>query len=161
MGKITSQSKGAANESATVSPVDIKPDIPPLVIPSLLARTASMSEGPCDDIGIHATLIKEAPPTPPTVKSEKTRILEDIYENVGSHQVSRGKLDNAPPWILDQSFDKEITSNWIDTIDVVHERSVPKTANVISSHCVYKIKTQEDGCRSLKSRIVPHGNRDD
>ena len=43
---------------------------------------------------------------------------------------------------------------------MVNESDVPRTSNVISSHVVYEIKTRESGDKSLKARIVSHGNRD-
>ena len=46
-------------------------------------------------------------------------------------------------------------------IPPVEEKDVAHDANIITSHVVYKIKTGEDGKRTLKSRVVPHGNRDD
>lgn len=38
------------------------------------------------------------------LESEKPRILDEIFEQVGSHQVSRAKLQFAPSWILDDAF---------------------------------------------------------
>lgn len=37
---------------------------------------------------------------------------------------------------------------------------VPRDANFISSDVVYKLKVDEEGSRTLKARIVPHGNHD-
>lgn len=38
---------------------------------------------------------------------------------------------------------------------------VPNDANIITSHVVYKVKTEKDGKRTIKSRVVSRGNRDD
>lgn len=61
---------------------------------------------------------------------------------------------------MDEAFNSEFQNNWVDAFVEVPERSVPRDANVITSHVVYKIKTDETGSRKLKARVVPHGNRD-
>lgn len=40
------------------------------------------------------------------------------------------------------------------------ENDVSRTANDISSHCVFKVKKGEEGNIKLKDRTVLHGNRD-
>ena len=43
----------------------------------------------------------------------------------------------------------------------VNVKSLPKGANLISSHCFFQVKTDgESGKLKLKCRLVPHGNRD-
>lgn len=42
----------------------------------------------------------------------------------------------------------------------MNECEVGNDANVVTSHVVYKIKTDELGERKLKARIIPHGNED-
>lgn len=37
---------------------------------------------------------------------------------------------------------------------------MPMKANVITSHVVYEVKTDEAGVRTLKAIIYPHSNRD-
>ena len=37
---------------------------------------------------------------------------------------------------------------------------MPKSANIISSHTLYKVKSNDNGQLYIKARIVPHGNRD-
>lgn len=102
---------------------------------------------------------------PPTaiheLESEKPRIMEQIYSQIGSKQVSRSKVEFAPSWILDEAFQTEHDSNWKGAYKPVREDEVAKDANVVRSHVVYKVKTNEDGERALKARICPHGNEDD
>lgn len=43
---------------------------------------------------------------------------------------------------------------------IEHEHALRKGANVISSHVVFKVKTNDDGSLELKGRVVVHGNRD-
>lgn len=43
----------------------------------------------------------------------------------------------------------------------MREQDVPTGANIIGSHIVYKVKTEEHGILRLRARICPHGNHDD
>lgn len=87
-----------------------------------------------------------------------SRQLEAIDATIGDKQVTASHLLFAPPWILHDSLKTEHESNWKDAYIEVQDRNIPRNANVISSHVVYKLKTDELGTSRLKSRIVPHGN---
>lgn len=91
------------------------------------------------------------------LESEKPRILDERFEQVGSQQMTRSKLEFAPSWILDEAFTSKHDSNWSDAYVKVYESDVPKDANVVPSHVVYNVKTDEEGDRSLYARIVTHG----
>lgn len=95
------------------------------------------------------------------LKSEKPLILNEMFEQVGLQQVSRANLQFAPSWVLDEALASEHSSNWADAYEEVDERYVPWNANVVTSHVVYKVKTDEERDRKLKARIVPHGNEED
>ena len=95
-----------------------------------------------------------------SMESEKGQALDSIHQIHGSNQVSRGKLAFAPSWLLEEAFKKEHDTNWADAYEWVSEYDVPRRANVITSHVVYKLKTDETGNRELKARIVPHGTYD-
>lgn len=43
----------------------------------------------------------------------------------------------------------------------VDERDVPRDANVVGSHMIYKVKSEENERKRLKGRLCPHGNHDD
>lgn len=45
-------------------------------------------------------------------ESEYSRILEGIYEQIGSQRVSRNKIDFAASRVIDEAFRSEHTSNW-------------------------------------------------
>ena len=126
-----------------------------------LMTSEQRPKGPEDDIGLHALRVQNASyDTHAPISSDKSRILNEIHGVIGSHQVTAGKLAFAPPWISEQAFETEHKNNWSHAYKEVPEREVPRFANVISSHVVYKVKTNEMGNRELKARIVPHGNRD-
>lgn len=92
--------------------------------------------------------------------SDKARVLEHIYETIGSKQVSRRQLEFAPAWIIDQAFMKEFDENWSTAVEEVNKLEIPESANIIRSHVVYKVKTDEEGKRKMKARLCPHGNED-
>ena len=127
--------------------------------PVLMAqRQPEVGENPKADIGKDSNM--RTPPPPATLKSDRARILDTIHDTIGSQQVSLNELGFAPSWIALKAFDEEYTSKWADAYVEVDDRYIPANANVITSHIVYKVKVDEDGSKSLKSKIVPHGNRD-
>ena len=81
--------------------------------PSLMGYTSEkMPKSPQDDIARYAeTVHEEAPDVTTILKSDKASILDEIHDVVGSHQVSGNKLAFAPPWIINQAFEKERKEN--------------------------------------------------
>ena len=62
---------------------------------------------PKKDIGPHADRIaSENISSLNNMESMTQEALDEIYKIHGFHQVSRGKLDFSPPWLLEQSFKK-------------------------------------------------------
>lgn len=114
------------------------------------------------DIGVRAStrIIQSNIPTPAELKTEKQRVLYGILKQIGTRQVNRSELIFAPPWVLEEAFEREHNSNWSDAYVCVPEAEVERKANLITSHVVYKVKTDEKSERTMKARIVPHGNRD-
>ena len=51
-------------------------------------------------------------------------------------------------------------SSFLKTVQLVHISDFPESANVITSHVLYKVKDCDDGTRLMKARIAPHGNKD-
>lgn len=143
------------------------PKISTTQLPTLLAtqgtdKPARQRKGPRDDVGPYArTVLQHNQDISAELQPEREKIMSKFYDVIGSKQVSANKLAFAPPWILEEAFKTEHNSNWAEAYTDVCDHSALRHANVITSHVVYKVKTQEDGSRSLKARIVPHGNRDD
>lgn len=94
------------------------------------------------------------------LESDVQKVLTDIHNAIGNKQVTISKLQLAPSWITTRALKEEHDNNWAEAYREIDERLVPKHANVISSHVIYKIKTEESGIRRLKARLCPHGNRD-
>jgi len=94
------------------------------------------------------------------LESDEQKILDEMYKSVGGAQVMRHKMACAPPWLLDRAVEEELTNAWKGAYEEVPENAVPRNANVICSHIVYKIKLEEENHKRLKARLCPHGNRD-
>lgn len=84
-----------------------------------------------------------------------------IFNQIGSKQVTRSKLEFAPSWILEEAFNAEHDSNWAYAYEEVDEVGLPPDANIVTSHVVYEVKHDEGGSKKMKARICPHGNEDD
>ena len=63
-----------------------------------------------------------------------------------------------PSYILSNSYRHQ--ENAFVQFIRVHKSDVPRNANVIRSHVLYKIKTRDDASLTCKARIAPHGNED-
>lgn len=93
--------------------------------------------------------------------SQEAAILHDIRDKIGTGQVTASAIAFAPSWVVEKSMKAEHDENWTGAYEEVHESDLERGANVISSHVVFKVKSNDDGSLKLKSRIVVHGNRDD
>lgn len=45
---------------------------------------------------------------------DKDRVLEEIYQQIGSKQVKKKEVEFATAWIVEQAFEKEYNDNWAD-----------------------------------------------
>lgn len=94
------------------------------------------------------------------LQSNEGDILRDIKETIGSNQVTASAIAFAPGWVIEKAIRQEHDENWTGAYSEVMESDLPNNANVISSHVVFKVKTQDDESLRMKARIVVHGNRD-
>lgn len=95
------------------------------------------------------------------IRSDRQKIMREIHGVIGNTQVTLSKLECAPSWMTAKALQEEHDNNWAEAYIEVEEKMITKGSNVICSHVVYKIKTDEDGQHKMKARICPHGNRDD
>lgn len=115
-------------------------------------------EKPEKDIGVD---LDDRRPVPVgDLTTDEGAVLLDIKALIGAEQVTRGRLEGIPAWIIEKSLCIEHEDNWKEAYISVPENSVPRSENIIASHVVYKVKTDEKGGLKLKARICPHGNRD-
>lgn len=76
-----------------------------------------------------------------TISRDDTRELEAFYDVTGAKRVRATHLTCAPPWIL-----QEHESDWSDAYIEVKARQVPRDANAICSHVVYRVKRTKKDC---------------
>ena len=114
-----------------------------------------------EDIGETPARKKKECDKPLELESHEQRVLDDIHGILGYEQVNRRKMEFAPPWIVQKEVQEEYQPNWADSYVEVQDKIVPKDANVIGSHVVYKVKVEENNQKRLKARLCPHGNHDD
>lgn len=74
--------------------------------------------------------------------------------------MNRRGIECAPPWVIDKAVKEEVKSNWSGSYEEVYELSVPRHSNIIRSHIVYNVKSEEGVSKRFKARLCPHGNRD-
>lgn len=73
------------------------------------------------------------------VHTEKVA-LEQTVEQFSSSQFMRHEAPFIPEWVYDKSIRRELDDNWLPNMRVIRMCDVPKDANVISSHSIYKVK---------------------
>lgn len=100
------------------------------------------------------------------VESEE-KYLKLAYDQFKGGQFYARQAPFIPKWILEKADREELSKNWSSNMVEVDLNDVPKDANVIGSHFVYKIKVDHDTIDGkevrrlkLKSRLCVHGNKD-
>lgn len=94
------------------------------------------------------------------LRTDIQKVLRRIHSAIGNSQVTITRMQSAPSWLTHKALTEEHNNNWATAYEEISEKDIPEGANVISSHVVYKIKTDEKGEHRLKARICPHGNKD-
>lgn len=89
------------------------------------------------------------------LQSEEPSVLREIFEQIGSQQVTKRQIELAPSWIVNDAFASQHESNWVGEYQEVEEHDIPLDANAVRYHVVHKVKTDEDGKQQLKERICP------
>lgn len=87
-------------------------------------------------------------------------MLNDVKRVNGHRQVTSPELKFALQWLLDESLNKELRTNWKDAYMEVEPSAIAKDDNVISSHIIHKVNEGDDRMPIMKARLVLHGNRD-
>lgn len=114
------------------------------------------------DLGSHAqAVLDEGKELKTLLCSSEQTLLKDIERQIGTRQVTKRELEGMPDWITKKSMDLEVTENWASVTEEVSAQEMPRDANLLSTHFVFKIKKTEQDERMLKARLVVHGNRDE
>lgn len=77
-----------------------------------------------------------------TLKSQRPLLLQYIRTKVVQRQVTGSELQFAPQWLLNDALKDELDMNWKGAYMEVLTLSIPKDANVISSHVYIKPRIQ-------------------
>lgn len=95
-----------------------------------------------------------------TVQDADRDELKRLFEFFGNKPFCKHHVQGFEQFVLNNSYDFEEAA-FLKAVKVVPRNAVPPGANFISSHTLYRIKTNDDGSYKLKSRISPHHNEDD
>lgn len=93
------------------------------------------------------------------VVSNEGEILNQLLEYFGNKPFLRYRAQGFPTFPLLNAYNSG-EEDFKKTVKTVPIDEVPKDANVISSHVIYKVKVNDDKSLKLKARIAPHGNED-
>lgn len=85
--------------------------------------------------------------------------IEMYYNQFKHSEFLLNHAEGLPEFVTQNAYAKE-ESSFLANAEKVHVSNVPKDANVITSHVLYKVKQVDDGTKILKARIAPHGNKD-
>ena len=91
--------------------------------------------------------------------SSEQEMLRDYQERFNSKEFLLSHAQGLPTSVTQNAYSAEECS-FLANCECVHISRVPSTANVISSHVLYKIKELDDEKLLCKARIAPHGNKD-
>ena len=118
---------------------------------------------PDDVIGINAAnviIANDIELLPGTeLSSIDQEALQLYFCRFGSKEFLLNHADGLPTFVTANAFKAE-EERFLKECKVVPRSNVPKNANVIRSHVLYKMKERDDGSLTCKARIVPHGNED-
>lgn len=94
-----------------------------------------------------------------TVKDIEPMELKKMADYFGNKTFLKHQAQGFEQFVLHKAYDAE-EAVFLKTVKIVPRGDVPNGANVINSHTVYKVKSNDDGSFKLKARIAPHGNED-
>lgn len=75
------------------------------------------------------------------------------YIILGNEQVNSSLMECEPEWLIRKPLKDEIAGNWKDAYDEVKDFQVPKDANIVTSHVLYKVKIENKEKKRLKARL--------
>lgn len=128
-------------------------------ISSLVCLTKE-HDPPRPDKDIGNVPIRPPPNIPYKLDSSEQEVLKWAYSMLGDQTISEARLEFLPRWIIDKSISKE-KANYATAYEELDIASLPKEANLISSHHFFQVKHEgEKDKLKLKCRLVSHGNRD-
>ena len=128
----------------------------PSVDPMETRSRSAAAHSPSDST-LHGSNIELLPGTELT--SSEQEALNQFQDRFKSKEFLIHQAEGLPSYILSKSYRDEENA-FVNQCIRVHKSDVPRNANVIRSHVLYKIKTRDDASLTCKARIAPHGNED-
>lgn len=83
-----------------------------------------------------------------------------MAKHFGNKSFMKHQAQGFDQFPIVNAFQRE-QDKFLKTVRPVLKNKVPAGSNIIGSHTLYKVKTNNDGSLKLKARIAPHGNEDD
>ena len=81
----------------------------------------------------------------------------EFYLKAFAHKEFQARgLPQHPVW----NAYRDEESKFLRTVRKISMEKIPRNANVITSHVIYKVKVNNDGSLKMKFRTAPQGNRD-
>ena len=120
-----------------------------LSTPQMQTRSGSSSQ--------HAHEIELLPKQ--LLSSHEQTALKEYMRRFGSKEFLLHQAEGLSSWVTQNAYDAE-QSKFLQSVRRVHISHVPRNANIIRSHVLYKVKSLDDNSLLMKARIAPHGNED-
>ena len=93
------------------------------------------------------------------LQSSERELIKKYFEAFGHAEFMLHQAQGLPPFATRNAYEKEEKS-FKKTVTTVTVSQVPKDANIVTSHVLYKVKKCDDASLTLKARIAVHGNKD-
>lgn len=85
--------------------------------------------------------------------------LDRVFQFFGNKPFLKFQAQGFEQFLMQSGY-KDEEQSFLKTVEVIPKTNLPKNANIIRSHTIYKIKVNDDSPMNLKARIAPHRNED-
>ena len=93
------------------------------------------------------------------LSSESDSAIKLYHSAFGFREFTASQAQGLPSFVLDNAYSEQ-EKKYLEHAKKIHVSKIPKKSNIITSHTLYKVKSNDEGKLYIKARIVPHGNRD-
>lgn len=118
-------------------------------------ETQHMAKDNCRYPAISSNTIQ----APLEMQSSEPNVLKQYLDVLGYKDFMLHQAQGLPDFPMHNTYSTQ-EEKFKSTVKEVYSKSIPESANVITSHVLYKIKANDDVALRMKARIAPHGNED-
>lgn len=93
------------------------------------------------------------------LKSQEAAAVDPYYKTFGQKLFLLHQTQGLPGYVVENAYSK-LEAQFVQQVRQVSINDLPRNPNVISSHVLCKVKEDDDGHKSIKAPIAPHGNKD-